>query len=63
LTKDGVIKIGDLGFSKMIGGKDFASTFAGTGYYMSPELFKCNKIYKSLDLTKKQSYTLTTDIW
>lgn len=45
------MKLGDFGLSKMMGRQDFASTYVGTPYYMSPELCAGEK------------YTLYSDIW
>ena len=49
-----MIKIGDLGISKLLESTK-ASTYAGTLPYMSPELFKC--------LHDISSYSAKTDIW
>ena len=39
LDKDGNIKLGDFGLSKLMGNESvFANTHVGTPYYMSPEL-------------------------
>ncbi|XP_022244311.1 STE20-like serine/threonine-protein kinase isoform X2 [Limulus polyphemus] len=45
LTKNKVIKVGDLGIARVLDGTlDMATTLIGTPYYMSPELFS-NKPY------------------
>jgi len=38
LTKDFDVKIGDLGVAKILTNQNFAKTFIGTPYYLSPEL-------------------------
>ena len=38
LTREGKIKIGDLGVAKTMKGINFAHTLVGTPYYLSPEL-------------------------
>ena len=38
LTKDFNVKIGDLGVAKILTNQNFAKTFIGTPYYLSPEL-------------------------
>ena len=40
LMKDGTVKVGDLGIARVLQTfGDMASTFIGTPYYMSPEVF------------------------
>ena len=51
LGEDNVVKLGDFGLSKLIGGLDFASTYVGTPFYMSPEIYNGEK------------YTLEADVW
>jgi NIMA (never in mitosis gene a)-related kinase len=47
LTKNKIIKVGDLGIARVLkGNNDMATTIIGTPYYMSPELFS-NKPYNS----------------
>lgn len=51
LGEDNSVKLGDFGLSKMIKSHDFASTYVGTPFYMSPEICAGEK------------YTLKSDIW
>ncbi|SPN99968.1 related to NIMA-like protein kinase [Cephalotrichum gorgonifer] len=51
LGQDNSVKLGDFGLSKMIKSQDFASTYVGTPYYMSPEICAAER------------YTLKSDIW
>ncbi|KAG6030486.1 hypothetical protein E4U19_000461 [Claviceps sp. Clav32 group G5] len=51
LGDDNSVKLGDFGLSKMIKSQDFASTYVGTPFYMSPEICAAEK------------YTLKSDIW
>ncbi|KXH28006.1 hypothetical protein CSAL01_02767 [Colletotrichum salicis] len=51
LGEDNSVKLGDFGLSKMIQSHDFASTYVGTPFYMSPEICAAEK------------YTLKSDIW
>ena len=40
LTKNKIVKVGDLGIARVLAsGNDLATTFIGTPYYMSPEIF------------------------
>ena len=54
LDDNNMIKLGDLGVSKILE-KTYANTFTGTWPYMSPELFKC--------FHDEGKYTAKTDIW
>src|SRR6195952_5571524 len=38
LDGDNNVKLGDFGLSKIIASHDFASTYVGTPFYMSPEI-------------------------
>lgn len=51
LGEDNLVKLGDFGLAKMIQSHDFASTYVGTPFYMSPEICAAEK------------YTLKSDIW
>lgn len=45
------VKLGDFGLSKLIASHDFASTYVGTPFYMSPEICAAER------------YSLYSDIW
>ncbi|ETN40342.1 uncharacterized protein HMPREF1541_04619 [Cyphellophora europaea CBS 101466] len=51
LGADQSVKLGDFGLSKLMQSHDFASTYVGTPFYMSPEICASEK------------YTLHSDIW
>lgn len=51
LGSDNTVKLGDFGLSKQMHSHDFASTYVGTPFYMSPEICAAEK------------YTLRSDIW
>ncbi|KAK2746510.1 G2-specific serine/threonine protein kinase [Myotisia sp. PD_48] len=51
LGDDNSVKLGDFGLSKLMGSHDFASTYVGTPFYMSPEI------------SAGEKYTLRSDIW
>ncbi|KAF2017456.1 calcium/calmodulin-dependent protein kinase type 2 beta chain [Aaosphaeria arxii CBS 175.79] len=51
LGDDNSVKLGDFGLSKILQSHDFASTYVGTPFYMSPEICKA------------EQYTLYSDIW
>lgn len=51
LGDDQSVKLGDFGLSKLMQSHDFASTYVGTPFYMSPEICAAEK------------YTLYSDIW
>ena len=51
LGEDNSVKLGDFGLSKLMQSHDFASTYVGTPFYMSPEICAAEK------------YTLRSDIW
>jgi len=51
LGEDQSVKLGDFGLSKIMQSHDFASTYVGTPFYMSPEICAAEK------------YTLHSDIW
>ncbi|KAI4163540.1 MAG: hypothetical protein LQ342_002812 [Letrouitia transgressa] len=51
LGEDNSVKLGDFGLSKLMQSHDFASTYVGTPYYMSPEICAAER------------YTLYSDIW
>ena len=51
LGEDQSVKLGDFGLSKLMQSHDFASTYVGTPFYMSPEICAAEK------------YTHYSDIW
>ncbi|KAM7209680.1 G2-specific protein kinase nim-1 [Naviculisporaceae sp. PSN 640] len=51
LGEDNSVKLGDFGLSKLMQSHDFASTYVGTPFYMSPEI------------CASERYTLKSDIW
>lgn len=51
LGADQSVKLGDFGLSKLMQSHDFASTYVGTPFYMSPEI------------CASERYTLHSDIW
>ena len=51
LGEDNSVKLGDFGLSKLMSSHDFASTYVGTPYYMSPEICAAER------------YTHNSDIW
>lgn len=51
LGGDQSVKLGDFGLSKVMQSHDFASTYVGTPFYMSPEI------------CASERYTLYSDIW
>ncbi|KAH8662140.1 NIMA-like protein kinase [Xylariales sp. PMI_506] len=51
LNEDNSVKLGDFGLSKIMQSHDFASTYVGTPFYMSPEICAAER------------YTLKSDIW
>ena len=51
LGEDNSVKLGDFGLSKLMQSNDFASTYVGTPYYMSPEI------------CVGERYTHHSDIW
>ncbi|OXV08321.1 hypothetical protein Egran_03912 [Elaphomyces granulatus] len=51
LGSDNTVKLGDFGLSKLMHSHEFASTYVGTPFYMSPEICAAER------------YTLQSDIW
>ena len=51
LDGDKSVKLGDFGLSKIMQSHDFASTYVGTPFYMSPEICAAER------------YTLKSDVW
>lgn len=57
MSKDGTVKIADMGIGKITDKSIHTKKCAGTFAYMSPEL------YKNCHDTKGQKYSFSTDIW
>ena len=55
MTKENVVKIGDLGIATIVENSGSAHTFAGTRPYMSPELYK--------SFMSRPFYNNKTDVW
>ncbi|KZF20865.1 kinase-like protein [Xylona heveae TC161] len=51
LGENNSVKLGDFGLSKILASHDFASTYVGTPFYMSPEICAAER------------YTLHSDLW
>ncbi|KAG8167600.1 hypothetical protein KVR01_003289 [Diaporthe batatas] len=51
LGEDNSVKLGDFGLSKVLTSQQFASTYVGTPFYMSPEICAA------------ENYTLKSDVW
>ncbi|KAF3768574.1 kinase-like protein [Cryphonectria parasitica EP155] len=51
LGEDNSVKLGDFGLSKVLTAQQFASTYVGTPFYMSPEICAA------------ETYTLKSDVW
>ncbi|KAF7513440.1 hypothetical protein GJ744_008734 [Endocarpon pusillum] len=51
LGEDQSVKLGDFGLSKLMQSHDFASTYVGTPFYMSPEICQA------------ETYNMRSDIW
>lgn len=51
LGEDNSVKLGDFGLSKVLTSQQFASTYVGTPFYMSPEICAA------------ETYTLKSDVW
>ena len=50
ISNDYKIKIGDFGISKILDGTNYAQTFAGTYFYMAPEIINYNKYTNKVDI-------------
>ena len=50
MLSDGIIKLGDFGFSKILQSENFAMSAIGTPYYMAPELWEGGKYDSKVDV-------------
>lgn len=50
MLSDGIIKLGDFGFSKILKDENFAISTIGTPYYMAPELWEGHKYDSKVDI-------------
>ena len=62
LTKDDIVKIGDLGEAKHLNNNTVGRTLAGTVQYMSPEQSK-GRLFDEQSESEYTTYKANTDIW